>query len=292
MQGQLVKTLAADGLRLDGFFAPAADSARLDQPRAFDAAVLLHGVGANFYTTSTLDAVVPMLRDRGIAVVLGNTRGHDGVFTASIGMTRRRYGSAYEIVDDCRADLRGWINFLTSRSLPRVLLVGHSLGGVKAVYSQAMDQNAEVLGIIAASPPRLSYKAFLAGSESAVFFESMQTAKELVAAGQPEELFTAKFPFPLLISAASYIDKYGPAERYHLLDAAAKLQVPTHFLYGSKELEHGGIAFAGLPEAIAKLGRSELLSVDVIAGGDHVYTGVQQQLAAAMGKWIDGAATQ
>ncbi|ADB18696.1 hypothetical protein Psta_4043 [Pirellula staleyi DSM 6068] len=290
MQGQLVRAQATDGLRLDGFFLPPADSAVLDRPRPFDAALLLHGVAANFYTSSTLEAVVPMLRDRGIAVLLANTRGHDGVFSSSIGMTRKRFGSAYEIVDECRADIRGWINFLVAQRHSRLLLLGHSLGGVKAVYAQAHDRHAEVQGIVAASPPRLSYKAFLAGSESALFFESMQTAKDLVAAGQPDELFTAKFPFPLLISAASYIDKYGPAERYHLLDAAAKLTVRSHFLYGSKELESGGIAFAGLPEALNGLGRGDTLSVDVIQGGDHVYTGVQQQLAAAIGKWVDAIA--
>ena len=48
----------------------------------------------------------------------------------------------------------------------------------------------------------------------------------MVKAGQGDELFTSKFPFPLLITAAGYIDKYGPAERYNLLKFAADLALP------------------------------------------------------------------
>ena len=39
----------------------------------------------------------------------------------------------------------------------------------------------------------------------------------MVTDGRGEELFTANFPFPLLIAASAYIDKYGPAERYNLV---------------------------------------------------------------------------
>ena len=97
----------------------------------------------------------------------------------------------------------------------------------------------------------------------------------------------AKFPFPLLISATSYIDKYGPAERYNILDFAANVAVPALFTYGSKELESGGIAFAGLPEALAKLPEKRgAIEVQVIAGADHNYTGCGESLAAAIIKWI------
>ena len=79
---------------------------------------------------------------------------------------------------------------------------------------------------MAISGPRLSYSAFMNAAESSLFWESLHTAQEMVKAGQGEELFTSKFPFPLLITAAGYIDKYGPAERYNILKFAAELPCP------------------------------------------------------------------
>ena len=283
MHAELVRTLTPDGMRLDGALLAGDEVAT----KSVDAALCLHGVGMNFYTSTTLEAVAPALRRLGIAVLLANTRGHDSLYTASVAMGRRRQGAAVEIVDECRLDVAGWCKFLVERGLKRILLVGHSLGAIKGAYSQSHEPNANVVGLIAASPPRLSCQAFRNSLESAPFFDSLSTAEQLAKAGRGDELFLAKFPFPLLISAASYIDKYGPAERYNILNFTGQVAVPALFTYGSKELDSGGIAFAGLPEALAKLPEKCLsLDVEVIAGADHNYTGCAESLAAAMSKWI------
>jgi pimeloyl-ACP methyl ester carboxylesterase len=283
MHVELVRTLTPDGMRLDGAFLAGHEISR--QP--VDAALCLHGVGMNFYTSSTLEAVSPTLRKLGISVLLANTRGHDSLYTASVAMGRRRQGAAVEIVDECRLDIAGWCKYLAERGLQRILLVGHSLGAIKAVYSQAHDPIISVAGLIAASPPRLSCQAFKNSLECAPYFDSLTAAEQLVQGGRGDELFLAKFPFPLLISATSYIDKYGPAERYNILDFAGRVAVPALFTYGSKELESGGIAFAGLPEALAQLpDKRGSLTVEVIAGADHNYTGCGASLAATMSRWI------
>lgn len=288
MHAELVRALTLDGMRLDG----ALLAGEQVETKPVDAALCLHGVGMNFYTSSTLEAVTPALRKLGIAVLLANTRGHDSLYTASVAMGRRRQGAAVEIVDECRHDVAGWCQFLVERGLPRILLVGHSLGAIKAVYSQAHEPTPNVIGLIAASAPRLSCQAFKNSLESAPFFESLTTAEQLVKTGRGDELFLAKFPFPLLISAASYIDKYGPAERYNILNFAGRVAVPALFTYGSKELDAGGIAFAGLPEALAKLpDKRGPLDVEVIAGADHNYTGCGESLANVMSKWIQSRLT-
>jgi pimeloyl-ACP methyl ester carboxylesterase len=250
------------------------------------AAILLHGVAANFYTSSTLEPLVPRLQDLGIAALLVNTRGHDSVFGASQGQVRRRLGAAYESVDDCRHDVAAWIDFLKTRGHQRIVLIGHSLGAIKSVYAQAHEKFGEVAAIIAVSGPRLSYSAFMNAPESSLFWESLNTAQEMVKAGQSDELFTSKFPFPLLITAAGYIDKYGPAERYNILKFAADLPCPALFTYGGKELAGGGIPFAGLPDALMALPNAERRTVAVIEGADHVYTGVAHRLADAVADWL------
>ena len=279
---ELVRTTTADGLRLDGAFRAAGEGQVRRQPTV----LVLHGVGGNFYQSSTFEPLLPKLQAAGYPTLTVNTRGHDSVFGTQLGNVRKRLGAAYEIVDDCRADIEAWIKFLTSRGHERVILLGHSLGAIKAVYAQANDRHANVIAVVAISPPRLSYTAFMHSPESSLFFESMSIARDLAKEGAGDELFTAKFPFPLLITADSYIDKYGPAERYNILEFTSQLNCQTLFTYGSKELAQGGIAFAGMPEALAKLPSHAPRDILTIDGADHFYSGVQEQLASRVGEWL------
>lgn len=284
MHVELVRTVTRDGLRLDG----ALSQARIVRERstAPTAAILLHGVASNFYTSNTFEPLITKLPDLGMDALTVNTRGHDSVFGASMGNVRRRLGAAYETVDECRLDIAAWIKFLKERGHERIVLVGHSLGAVKAVYAHAQDQFPEVAALVAVSPPRLSYSAFMNAPESSLFWDSMHIAQQLAKAGQSDELFTSKYPFPLLITAGAYIDKYGPAERYNILNFAAALPCPALFVYGGKELTTGGIAFAGLPDILNSMAGSERRSVAVIDGADHVYTATSERLASEVTKWL------
>jgi pimeloyl-ACP methyl ester carboxylesterase len=296
MHVELVRTVTTDGLRLDGALAlgrgakPQAPSLPPQRPGgqlpAPTAAILLHGVAGNFYTSSTFEPLVPRLQSLGLDVLCVNTRGHDSVFGASLGNVRRRMGAAYETVDDCRHDLAAWVGFLKDRGHVSLLLIGHSLGAIKAVYATAHERLAEVSGVIAVSPPRLSYSAFMNAPESSVFFESIATAQQMVQEGRGDELFTGKFPFPLLITASGYIDKYGPAERYNILRFADKVSCPAVYLYGGKELTHGGIAFAGMPEALGALPHAEHRDVAIVEGADHFYAGLAEQLTDQIEQWL------
>ena len=283
MHVELVRTVTRDGLRLDGALHLPLGDGRGEGL----AAILLHGFAGNFYSSSTFEPVIPRLRALGLAVLSVNTRGHDSVFGASLGNVRRRLGAAYENVDDSRLDIAAWLGLLASRGYARFVLIGHSLGAVKAIYGLVHERWPAVAAVVAVSPPRLSYAAFQnAPDSSSPFFESYTTAERIVAEGRGEELFTCKFPFPMLIAAASYIDKYGPAERYNLLRFAHELPCPALFTYGGKELAGGGIAFAGMPEALQLLPNSSRRQVDVIEGADHVYTGTGEELAAAIAGWL------
>ena len=292
MHAELVRTQTRDGLRLDGALAEpilarsASKGLPLQGSSIPTAAILLHGVAGNFYNSSTFESVIPRLLDLGLVVLTVNTRGHDSVYSATLGTVRSRLGAAYETVDDCRADLAAWIAFLVARGHQSIVLIGHSLGAIKAVYSQALEKSPHVAAVIAISPPRLSYAAFMNAPESSIFFESFHAAEQMVNEGRGTELFNARFPFPILITAAGYIDKYGPAERYNLLRHAGELSCPALFLYGGKELTSGGIAFAGLPEALLALPNADRRSVAVVEEADHMYTGRGSQLADQISAWL------
>lgn len=289
MHVELVRTVTSDGLRLDGCLAlPATlpSGRAVDAPPPPRAALFLHGVGGNFYTFTTLEPLAQRLRQAGWAVLMVNTRGHDLVYAASVGNARRRLGAAYETVADCCRDVAAWVDWLQQRHIQQVALVGHSLGAIKALYSQAHQPHSAVACVVAISPPRLSYAAFRNAPESSLFEESLATARQLVEAGRPEELFTCRFPFPLLITAGGYLDKYGPGERYNLLRFVTEVPCPVLIVYGGKELAEGGIPFAGMPEALASLPGGERRQVRILAGADHVYTGCTEPLAEVVAAWL------
>ncbi len=281
----LVRVNTRDGLRLDGALrSPEKDAAK---PLAIDAVLFLHGLGANFYTSGTLDGIAPRLLKLGLPILAANTRGHDNVYAASVNFGRRMLGAGFEIVDECRHDVAAWVDFLIARGHQRILLLGHSLGAIKSVYSLTHEPHANVVGVVAMSPPRLSHREFLKSQQSEAYFTALSRAERLSEEGRPDELFLAQYPFPLMITATSYLDKYGPGERYNIVRFANQLPVPSLFLYGSKEVAAHTGPFSGVPEALQSLRdcRSSL-DVAIVPGGDHFYTGVYDGLAEEIEEWL------
>lgn len=281
----LVRTTTADGHRLDGAF-------RLGERRPervvdYDAVLMLHGVGGSFYTGNLLDTLSDRCVSAGLSVLRVNTRGHDSISISWGTMGPWRHGSAHETVDHCRHDVTAWLSFLEKRDYRRIVLLGHSLGAIKALYSQAFEPSPSVAAVIACSAPRLSYSAFMNGDSQPRFFTAVSTARDLVQQQRPEALFQADFPFPILITASGYLDKYGPEERYNILRFLDKVSCPAFVTYGQLELERGGIAFAGMPEAVQQRRRpDQRLDTTVIPNADHNYTNVQSQLADSLLGWL------
>ena len=211
----LVRTTCRDGVRLDGAILAADEAAA--PTLQIDAILCLHGVGANFYSSGLFEKIGPALAKLGINVLLANTRGHDWYYSQWIGGSFRQLGAAYEVVAECCEDVRTWLDFLRRRGWSRVLLTGHSLGAIKSVYALTHESDLNAAGLIAISPPRLSYAAFEHSPDaSPEFLGSIRTAQKLVEEGRGSELFWARHPFNAQISATSYLDKYGPAERYNI----------------------------------------------------------------------------
>ena len=282
-QVELVRATTEDQVRLEGALQTAA--ADNGPPRQLDAMILLHGVGSNFYGSMLMESLAGALVQMGISALRVNTRGHDTVSTARCGGGVKRVGAAYEIVADACLDIAGWVEFLVTRGHRTIGVLGHSLGAVKACYARAHQPHPQVACVIPVSPPRLSCAAFRESADSGRFLQSLGEAESLVAAGRPDELFLSRFPFPTLMSAACYVDKYGPAERYNVLKFVDRITCPSLYVFGQSEVEQGGIAFAGMPEAIRSTedaGRD----LQVVAGADHFYTGQAPVLIETVLKWL------
>lgn len=278
---ELVQVVTRDGLRLHGALHQPAGAAP-DAPG--QVLLLLHGAGGNFYSSGLFTGLISRLVQAGLTVLAVNTRGHDAVSTAG---SRKYFGAAFEVVDDCRHDIAAWVEFLTGRGFGQIALAGHSLGAIKAVYCLAHEPPEPVRRLIAISPPRLSYSRFASSPEAETFLSESAVAEAHVREGRGETVMTVQFPLPYLVSAAGYLDKYGPEERYNVLKFVDQVGCPMLFTFGAIELRRGS-AFAGLPEELAARSRRDL-KVAVVAGADHFYSFGLGELAEQIGIWLCGA---
>ncbi|MEX0714245.1 MAG: alpha/beta fold hydrolase [Pirellulales bacterium] len=281
MIAELARVVTSDGLRLDGSLERPLGP--VQPPLNADAVLCLHGTGGNFYSSALFDEVARWFTGLGLAVLRVNTRGRDLVWPGVRGKQRRLEGAAFETVDECRHDVAAWVGWLAERGFSRIAVVGHSLGAIKAVYSLAHETTPAVHCVAAISPPRLSHGHFKQSVRGAEFIRDYEAAQDLVSAGRPEELMRVSFPLPYLVSAAGFLDKYGPQERYNILKHVDRVRCPLLFTFGSVELEQ--VPFQRLPEDLSGLGLANA-KVAVVAGADHFYTGVLDQLASRLETWL------
>jgi pimeloyl-ACP methyl ester carboxylesterase len=279
----LVQVTTRDGLRLDGAYQ---EAPRAEPAIPIDAFCLLHGTGGSFYSSTLLDAFAERLLLLGCAVLRINTRGHDGMSTAATPKGGRRQGAAYEVVDDCRHDIAAWATWLRQRGCQRVALVGHSSGAVKALYAMAQEPPIGAACVVALSPPRLSYSWFCTSPEGPAFLETYAEAVRLVSAGQPLALLDVKLPLPFVITAAGFVEKYGPEERYNYLRFVGGVPCPVLVTLGSVEVANN-MAFRGAPEALQELAhRYRQVRVETIEGADHFYSGVRDEVVGRVESWL------
>jgi len=289
MQSELVKTTTRDGFQLDGAFQQ--PGGQRPSELSVDGFCLIHGTGGNFYSSSLLGDLADRLLQLGCPVLRMNTRGHDGISTALTPQGGKRQGAAYEIIDDCRHDLMAWAEWLSERVGPRLGLLGHSMGAVKALYAVAHEPALAPNAVVAVSPPRLSYAAFCASASAGQFLETYQRAESLAAAGKPAALMEVQTPLPYVITAAGYVEKYGPDERYNFLKFLSAVRCPTLITLGGQEVQ-GNMAFQGLPGDLDSLAAlRKLCQIHVVAGADHFYTGRRTELLDDVDRWLQGIST-
>ena len=283
MLGELVTTQTSDQVRLNGFLIE-----RQVAPRqAVDGAVVMHGLAGNFYSSSLLLNLAQRLAAEGISTVVGNSRGHDLLnWTIRAGRSQT-IGSAVEDVGEGPADLIGWTEFLKRRQCERILLVGHSLGAIKSLLTVTQESDPAIAGVAALSPTRLNYSHFANSRSGPLFIETLTAAKELCAQGKGQELMRIQFPFPTLMAAQAYVDKYGPDDRFDWLKYISKIEVPSLVLFGQLELDENP-AFEGLREELQqRLPGHRAITWEEVPRADHFYSATVLAACDRIVSWIN-----
>ena len=279
MNVDLMSTQTSDGIRLDGaFFAPG-PSAQRQGP--VDAVLLAHGSSTNFYAPATR-FMAEDLRNQGIAALALNSAAHDTVWVDV--PSGQFYGIAFEILDRSRLDLRAGIDYLWDLGYRRIALLGHSMGAVRVAYYAATEDDERVAAVLPVSPVRLSYSYYMDSEDADEFKSIIQKADQLVADGKAQELMPVKFPITQYFSAAAYLDKHGPAERYNLVTLAPNIKAPLFAVAGSLET-HTRLRDMAHDMAVAAV-NSPRADYVVIDGGNHSLNNRREEASSVVLNWL------
>ncbi len=268
ISADLCRVATQDGLLLDGVLR-APQSRRNDLP--IDVCLLLHGTGGNFTAPGMLEAFANQACAGGIATLRVNTRGHD--LMARIPTERGSVlgGAAYENISDCRHDISAWVKFLGEQGYRKIAVVGHSMGGVKAIYTLARNPVDHVACLVAVSPPRFSHAHYQRHKLAGQFREDYRRADALVGRGEGETLLQVRQPMPLVMPASGFVAKYGPHDDYDIIKHLPHVRFPTLVLIAGESAKSSP-AFDGLAAELLKAAAERpWLTVREIEGADTSY---------------------
>lgn len=289
--GWIVETQTGDGLRLNGFLQTTGDDPLSSEiastyPSRKIVWIVVHGVAGNFYDSSLLASVTEFLLESGCDVLRVNTRGRDPIAYFATPGGRTRVGAAYEMIEDCQLDLAAWIGYSRNLGYQKIGLLGHSLGAVKSVI--VARSNVAIHALICLSPPRLVPSVLSSDIKySEQFREDLERATQLVQQGKSESLLSIRFPQPMLISAATFLDKYGREEPYDYVEMAKSIHVRSLWCFGEAEVGGHRASFRDCDQLLSSCVASmSNHTIRVIPKADHAYTNARGDLIGQIRAWF------
>ena len=271
MQIELITFQASDGFPLDGLlYTPQSGASER-------AALIVHGKTLNFYTVAGR-ILPPHLTALGWSCLAMNRRGHD---LGGIRNGRDSYGGAWERFADSQLDIAGGIAELRRRGFRKIVLIGHSFGGISsAAYAADHPDEVAALALCSAGSGgreyllQVSRRGMLAGDHHA---EVDAAARRLVAKDRGDRIISLP-GWWYAITAASWVDLSENVPE--TVANARRYPGSVLVLRGSKEPADNYPA-----EKVAEVCGARATLV-VVPGADHFYNGTEAEFARAVCDWV------
>ncbi len=272
MQIDLVSTRTEDGVRLDGaLYEPEAPSPT--------ASLVTHGAWGNFYTG--LGRFLPgALAANGIACLSLNNRGHDYGTVADgepcIGLLKEQF-------EDSPKDIAAGLRLLKQRGYRRLVVIAHSYGTSKVVYSHFLKPDPDVISLILCTPPVLmrdAWKYYL----DVQYDKAVSDATDLVNTGQGERfvIFRHHGPSPIICTARTFLSVWGPSTSMDMCGYIDELDIPILITICERDsmfMEYSRLVYE---HAV----RADPREFAIIPGGDHYYIGAERSLEKVVFDWL------
>ncbi len=302
LKPEIVHIATADNLLLPGlFFEP--------EQKTKKALVMLHGNGGSSILRyrSLTKAFVSALHAHQTAYLPFNNRGA-GYYT-KVDLAKpegsessRKYGMAYEQIEEAVADIEAVTSFLQSRGYTEINLIGYSTGANKiCIYNFLKPQNPIHKYILACGGDDVGIYYNQWGADK--FYSYLDEAKMAVENGRGRDLILELVKEGLIISYQSLLDTIDPNGSYncfsyhevlsqkrlgtkHLFQEFSSITKPSLVVYGDQdEFCYGQVN--NIME-ILKHHTSPNASMEyqLIEGADHGFTGKETELAQMVVKFL------
>ena len=273
IQMELITVRATDGTPLDGVLYTRDGGGR---PVAERLVVnFLHGRSMNFYVGVQRFAA-PDLVAAGYDVLALNRR---SAGVASIRDSFQGVGDAWTRWAEHRVDVAAAIAHLRDLGYRRIVMAGHSQGGLLA--ADYTTREGGVAGLILASPASAFTglpTAFPEKDRAAVIAQ----ARALVAQGRPRDLILLP-EWPWIMSAEAVVDPLAPVATEPLADLLARYAGPLLVFCGDQMLD---ARLLGGARTAYDRSPSPAKRLEVLAGCDHFYVGHEARVTALMKAWL------
>jgi pimeloyl-ACP methyl ester carboxylesterase len=249
--------------------------------------VVVHGTGSNFYSPGPLETFALLASQAGHAACRVNTQGHDGMAGIPGRNGTTPGGAAFEKAADGGKDVAAWVRHFASLGADRIVLVGHSMGGLKSLLA-ARELATENLvdAVVCFSPPWLSHEHWMWHPAAKAFRETMALAKEAVRNGEGETLIRCRQPLPIVTTAAGFCEKYGPDSPLDLIKLLPDVDCPVLVTVGENTLGSSP-AFDGVSEALGQLSKNRThLEVQIVPGENMSYSMNPDRPFALTSDWL------
>jgi hypothetical protein len=284
---RLVRTVTQDGIELHGaLLAPIGQN---------PIAIHIHGRCGNFYQNAFIETFIDVFESKGYGYLTMNTRGHDCISEASMNGRLTYSGGSLDIFDDCIKDIDAIVAVARNYS-DNIILKGHSLGCQKVleyVYRTKTD-----LPVVLMSPcnTRAIQEGYRYGellSEQAErlakTWKNLSRDPEWAHLAPPTEsgfmVENARYPVP--ISANALLNALG-SNMFKHLDFDRRQP-------GEQRISRGLVIAGGVDtyrhEPLKDLddyfgGLFKDVKVDWVPEGDHVFKGMELNVAMLVAEWV------
>jgi len=250
--------------------------------------LVVHGTGGNFYSPGPLETFSLLASQAGHIAVRINTQGHDGMASIPCRSGARPGGAAFEDAVAGGTDIAGWVRKFADRGAERIVLVGHSMGGLKSLLAAREPVTAsQICGVVCCSPPWLNYAHWMQHPSADAFRDTMALAREAVSHGQGDQLIRCRQPLPIVTTAAGFCGKYGPDSELDLIRLVPDVDLPVLVTIGARTLGTSP-AFDGVERELERLQQSRpQLEVQIVPGEDMSYAVHPDGLFQRISAWLE-----
>lgn len=234
-KNKLLQISTSDGLYLHGYYVPT-ESKKVG-------VLHIHGFESNFYENNFVHILANEMEEKEIGFLAANTRGNgkDTDFNTVDGKCKR-VGARYELLEEAHLDITAWLKFLLDEGYREIVLMGHSLGTIKAVrYLFEGEHKGKINKLILLSP--FDKKGMMASSGRKDIEGLLDKAQKMVNDGKGDELTTPEFEEGVM-SYKTFISWYKQDNFGRMFEFCTpnygfpilkQIRIPTKIVVGSKD---------------------------------------------------------